>query len=337
MKKQKAQELKVYKKRRRRAEWKARLNYIKNKRRKKTEAKKKRRSLTSKPKKVLLPEIFSLHSDLNGVIQFFKSINNLYKLSINSVFFDFTEVRNISNGALTVLLSQIGWLKDKGIESSGNYPRDKEAREFLINSGFLNFFKTIGTRSFEKNVNTIVARGQFHTDSALTAKIIRDANKTVWGFRDRNLKVQGMLIELMANTVNHAYYNRKYQKGWYFSVNHISEEGKVKFCFVDNGSGILNTIHLKFSDKLSSLLGINSAGDILQKAFDGEFGSRTKLSNRGRGLKAIKKAYDLGYIKCLKVLTNNVFFDFDLNESKEIDEDFNGTFYFWEIDKTCKV
>jgi hypothetical protein len=122
----------------------------------------------------------------------------------------------------------------------------------------------------------------------------------------------------------------------FFSTDHIPEENKVKFCFVDNGRGILKTLRKKFPDKIATLIGGNLGNSIIKRAFEGEFGSRTKLSNRGRGLKAIKKGFELGYIKSLKVITNNVFYDFENGAVEELKEDFDGTFYFWEIDNTCK-
>lgn len=328
-------EQKTYRIRARWKRWKSIDNFRRN-REKKSERKKKRRRLSKKPKRVLVPRNFSMQANLNGVIEFFQSLNNFHKLDLRQVQFDFSEVENISNGAITILLSHIGWLKDHGIISGWNYPIHREAKKFLVTSGFLSFFKTIGTRYYQKSLNDIVARGQVHTDSELTAKLIRETTKTIWGIKDRNLKIQGLLVELMANTVNHAYFSTKNQKGWYFSVSHDTKLNKVKFCFVDNGAGILNTIHLKFSAKIANLVGINKTTEIIERAFDGEFGSRTRLTNRGRGLKVVKKLFEHGFIKNLKVVTNNVFYDFDNKQIGEIPQNFHGTFYFWEIDKTCK-
>jgi hypothetical protein len=327
-------ERKIYRKRNRRKKWSAKRNYFKNLE-KKSEAKKYKKE-SQRPLIIKIPPDFSMTSDLDGVIRFFHLINDIDKKKTKFVFFDFENVKKISHGSITILLSFIGWLRDHGIFSSGNYPTDPKTKKYFENSGFLDFFKKMGTRSYEKGKNTIVARGKERTDSELTAKLIRTATETIWGSEDRNTKVQGMLVELMANTVNHAYVEKNHQKGWYFSIDHVVNENKVKFCFVDNGSGILRTLHIKFADLIANFFGGETDSTILKKAFEGEFGSRTRLSNRGRGLKAIKKVFEQGYIKSLKVITNNVFYDLELGTARELNCYFNGTFYFWEIDQTCK-
>jgi len=334
MQKQVVIERKIYKKRRKWKKKKAKYNLYRNLEKKSVRRKIKRESY--KPKIVKIPSLFSLPSEREAVLIFFNSLDSVHYKTARYLFFDFSEVIEISHGAITILLSFIGWLNDQGVRASGNFPDDPDAKEKFEKSGFLEFFKTIGKRSYEKGMNTIVARGEKRTNSELSSKLIRKSTKTVWNIEDKNMKVQGMLIELMANTINHAYAGGKYQKGWYFSVDHIPDENKVKFCFVDNGHGILKTLRKKFPDKIASFIGGKFGNNIIKRAFDGEFGSRTKLSNRGRGLKAIKKVYQLGYIKSLKVITNNIYYDFENDTAEELKTYFDGTFYFWEIDNTCK-
>lgn len=327
-------ERKIYKKRKRWKKWKSKRNRLRNSEKKSTQKKIKRQS--NRPKIIEIPSVFSLPTERDKVLRFFNNFNLINYQNTKYIFLDFGKVTDISHGAITILLSFIGWLNDQGIRASGNFPNDPAAKEKFQKSGFLDFFRTIGKRSYEKGMSTMVAMGEKNSNSELSAKLIRQTTKTIWGFEDKNMKVQGILIELMANTVNHAYLGRIYQKGWYFSTDHIPEENKVKFCFVDNGRGILKTLRKKFPDKVATLIGGNLGNSIIKRAFEGEFGSRTKLSNRGRGLKAIKKGFELGYIKSLKVITNNVFYDFENGAVEELKEDFDGTFYFWEIDNTCK-
>lgn len=334
-------ERKVYKKRKHWKKWKSNRNYLKNLQKKNKEKRTSPQSYRSKsyreydkPKTVPVPPLFSLPANRENVLGFFHDLNKIEYPKVKHVFFDFRAVTDFSHGAVTILLSIIGWLNDRGIRCSGNFPEKKDIKEKFEKSGFLDFFRTIGMRSYEKGMSTIVAREHKNSNAVLTAKLIRKTTKTIWGIEDKNMKVQGMLIELMANTINHAYLGKTFQKGWYFSVDHILEEHKVKFSFVDNGSGILKTLNRKFPDRIAKFIGKN--GNIIQRAFEGEFGSRTKLSNRGRGLRAIKKVFELGYVKSLKVITNNIFYDFENGTTEELHEPFDGTFYFWEIDNTCK-
>lgn len=327
-------EKKIYKRRNRWKKWKAYTNYYKNLQ-KKSQYKKDRR-IAEKPKIIQLPNIFSITNNRSEVLDFFSSLNKLNVSQTRYIFFDSSKMTDISHGAITVLLSMIGWLNDRGISVSGNLPNDGKIKEKFERSGFLSFFRTIGTRNYERSENVIVARGEKKTNSELTARLIRKSSKTVWGQEDKNPNIQGMVIELMANAINHAYLGKVNQKGWYLAIEHLQEENKVKFCFVDNGLGILKTLQKRFPDKIATLIGGKRANNIIRRAFEGEFGSRTKLSNRGRGLKAIKKVFEKEHISSLKIITNNIFYDFDLGVAEELKEYFEGTVYFWEVDKSCK-
>jgi anti-sigma regulatory factor (Ser/Thr protein kinase) len=288
-------------------------------------------------KYVTVPKDFVLPENTDEVMKFFSFCKTLNDFRCEQVHFKFDDVERISNGAITILLSICGWLRDQKIQISGSYPSNENARDFLERSGFLRYFKARIREHNKASENAILERGIDHTDSKATAKHIRKAMKTVWGEEYRNPRLQGMLIELMANTVNHAYKQNKYQKGWYFSIDHLSDENKVKFCFVDNGKGILDTIKLRFKDSLYRIIGELTDELIIEQAFDGKFGSRTRLSYRGRGLPVIRKNHQQGVIKNLKVIVNNIFFDFDQSKAMKLNEPFNGTFYYWELDKSCSI
>src|SRR5690606_25185524 len=110
-----------------------------------------------------------------------------------------------------------------------------------------------------------------------------------------------------------------------------------RFSFVDNGEGILKTIKIRFKDRVSRIIGMANDGQLLREAFEGKFGSRTKLAYRGRGLPLIKKNFENGYIKNLVVISNNVFYDFTKGTFQILGTEFEGTFYFWELNEDCKI
>jgi STAS domain. len=286
---------------------------------------------------IKVPNDFSLISNHVEALKFLNFCKSLdYKRS-KFVYFDFQEVTNIGNGAITILLSIIGGLQDQNINVSGCYPNDEHARNFLERSGFLRYFKAKIKKENGNSRNAILHRGKDQTHAKETAKLIHGAMKTVWGEDYRNPKLQGMLIELMANTVNHAYLRRSHQKGWYFSVDHIESENKVRFCFVDNGKGILSTIKIRFRDKILKLFDNIDDRDLIIEAFNGTFGSRTRLTNRGKGLPVIKRNLEENVIKRLKVISNNVILDFENKQASILEEGFSGTFYYWELDQSCKL
>lgn len=327
-------ELKIYRKRARRRHWKSRRNRLRNslKKENRTSGRKSKRKAV---KVIPIPENFSMASNRDEILKFFNYLKTPDVANNRNIHLKFDDVKDISHGSVTILLSIIGWLNDqsKVEEITGSFPSDLKVRDWFTRSGFIQFFGTIGTRQYEKGQNTIVGRGKSKTDPALSAKLIRKVSKTVWGDEASCKQIQGMIVELMANTINHAYVHSLHQKGWYLAVDHIHEKNLVKFCFVDNGAGILKTLRKKFAETVKEV--ITGSDEVLKKAFEGAYGSRTKATNRGRGLKMVKNVFTKGYIKSLKVITNDQFYDFESNITESLPEKFDGTFYFWEIDQQC--
>jgi hypothetical protein len=284
--------------------------------------------------KITAPIKFSLTENINETLNFVTSIKRLgskgRKLHIR-----LAHIETIRQGAIAMLLSVVGELSEKGIRVSGDYPQNKEARKILEQSGFFNYVHGRIDEENKNTVNTILTKGKDVVDAKQSSSIVLDAMKTVWGVAYRNQALQGLLIELMANTVNHAFPDKQHRR-WWLSVNHDQSNNKVSFVFVDNGVGIINTLYLKFSKKIKNLF-FESDATLLASAFEGKVGSRTQLGNRGRGLPSIYKKQHQGHIRKLKVVTNNVFLDFENNTFKSLKNDFSGTYYYWEIDVNCTV
>lgn len=280
------------------------------------------------------PSVFSIKQNPNKVFQFIALLKSFrLKKQVKAVFISLKDCTYISNGAVALMISVIKELKSFNIKVSGSYPDDKPTRAILEKSGFFDF--VIGNVSEENRVtpNTILQQGTDVVDSEIITPLVLKSMKFLYGKPYRNQRIQSLLIELMANTVNHAFAVNKTSK-WYLSISPDEENKKVMFTFIDNGQGISNTLNLKFFDKIASLF-LGSNGQILQAAFDGKFGSRTKERKRGRGLPSIKKCFTENFISNLVVITNNVFLDFKSNETQLLDYNFDGTCYYWELDLNC--
>ncbi len=317
-----------------------RKSYLKNRNRKinlikKSVVVKQRKINKFKRHDISVPPDFSLITNREPILRFFNQVKGLDYTEYTNIFFDFTNVVNISHGAITILLSICGWLADRNLKVFTNSPYAADSKKFFHESGFLNYFQLkYGINNIISD-NAILQKGSKETEAELTSIHIRKAMKTVWGISYRNTKLQGMLIEMMANAINHAYNNN--EKGWYFALHHLPNEHIVRFCFVDNGKGIINSLKSKLQRKLIMILSGESEGDMLIKAFDGQYGSSTQLTFRGRGLPLIKKNQTENVINNLKVISNNVFLDFATGEVTKLHEHFEGTFYYWELDENCKL
>lgn len=278
------------------------------------------------------PNVFSLRENAELVLQFLNNLKN-HRNRNREVYINLVNVKTITNGSIAILLSVIQELNNKGIRVRGKKPRDKEAKKVIEKSGFFNY--VIGAIDEENSISpdTIITKGVEVVEQESTAKIVLQAMKTVTGIENRNQPIQGMLIELMANSVNHAYPNSR-KKKWVLSVNHDDINKKASFAFVDNGVGIIKTLNLNFSQTLKKLF--NGNIDLLNTAFEGKIGSRTGLTYRGRGLPSVFNKYKQNYFKDFVVITNDVFIDFQNNKSILLKNSFYGTFYYWELNKDCE-
>ena len=104
----------------------------------------------------------------------------------------------------------------------------------------------------------------------------------------------------------------------------------------DIGFGILHTLNRRFGTLIKEKLQLKKDTQILERAFERRYGSKTGESNRNRGLPLIKDRFEKNFIKDLKVITNNVFLDFtDNNKTRILSKNLPGTFYTWNIDINC--
>jgi anti-anti-sigma regulatory factor/anti-sigma regulatory factor (Ser/Thr protein kinase) len=279
---------------------------------------------------VSIPATFSVAKDLNKVLSVIYKIKKLAESKRTKQFdFDMSGVIHIDDAAATVLISLCYDIDRLAKKVRVTWPNDPQTSRSMQQMGFRKFFE--GYSPNKERLNDTLKKGKSTILQRETVPIIHKAMKTVFGEDRRNQSLQGMLIELMTNSVNHAYLNNTKEKSWYISTNHDIKNKTVEFCFVDNGDGIIQTI---FKRSLTNLFLTNE--EVLIQAFEGKFRSRTNLKNRGRGLVLVKNNQEKMTIRQLKVITNNVFLDFDTGVATKLDTPFQGTFYSWILDQTCK-
>lgn len=283
---------------------------------------------------VKAPVEFSINKKPNETFKFIALLKSYRKSHIKALFILLRDCTYISNGAIALMISAIKELKTFGIKVSGSYPHDKSVRTILEKSGFFNFVFGYVSEENKTTLNTIIQQGTDVVDAVAVAPLVLKAMNVVWGQPYRNPRLQSLLIELMANTVNHAFVGNK-RSNWYLSMSINQSHKKVSFTFIDNGQGINRTLNVKFVEKIKSLF-LSSDEEILKAAFDGKFGSRTRERKRGRGLPNVKKCFIENYISNLTVVANDVYYDFKSDSTKNLIHGFEGTCYYWELDLTCE-
>lgn len=345
MKKERRKEIKIYKRRRYLKRIQAARRFILNALPKdeRTFQSGKLNDVFSRLVTLQVPVVFDTNKSLNDVLNFISKCKALSTQNSRVVNINFGKAKDVNAGALSLLLSVIQDLGDLNIQIRGNMPNEPLARKEFADSGFLEFVHN--EQGLKMNsTNKIIVKGQHKVDQKRTGLEIKKAMKTVTGSERHNPPLQGALIEMMANSLNHAFPemgedNSKFyapfsqNKRWYFSAFHHRENKEVHFSFIDNGIGILKTIRRgpfkAFVEKVSDV-------DVLKDAFNGKYRSSTDLKERGKGLPTVKRALELNAINGLKIVTNNQLYDFETQEHRKLTNGFEGTCYFWKVDINCK-
>lgn len=280
----------------------------------------------------IAPAKFNLQKDnCVGVIKFINELKFLGEKGKN-LNINMEEVTEIGNGAISMLLSVINELGNKAILIKGSKPNDIVARSILEKSGFFRYIKTIISDENSNSKSTILRTGDNKTPPTELVVEVRKAMETVWGVNARCPRLYGGIFEMFRNSCDHAFKNTE-PITWHLGLTHMEDENIVKFSFVDNGIGILNTIKSGIIKTVFNLFRDNS--DLLSTAFKDGIESRTGLSWRGKGLPSIYEMLTDNIITKLIVISNDVYIDFDNNILKNLPVSFSGTYYYWEINKEC--
>lgn len=90
-----------------------------------------------------LPKNFSIVNNTTETVRYFNVLINqiLRDSRIREIYFDFTDVEEITIDALMYLLAIIKFLKSNIWSFSGNIPKNKNARELFLQSGFLKMIR----------------------------------------------------------------------------------------------------------------------------------------------------------------------------------------------------
>jgi len=286
---------------------------------------------------------FSIFEDPESVIKLVNEIDSYKKNDhrLRRIQIDLSDITSIDIGAITFLLAKVNEMnKIKRIQIWGNTPKDPKCQKVFSDSGFLDYMRELSGHKFERHSdNYLISIGSDRTLNEKVGKSIQNAIKNLTSTRDHYPPVFSIVQEMCSNSVEHAN-NDRINKNWFFGIS-FEKEGTeqtpvIIFTMTDVGYGILKTIKRKFATKIKELMENKSDYDILHRAYQKQYQSKTEEINRNRGLPRIFDMMEKSYIKDLKVITNNVLLDFDhFDNSKMLTKNLPGTFYYWKIDLNC--
>lgn len=302
--------------------------------------------LISSCKHLVAPSNFSLLDNTENVIEFINLVDECYNKKRN-IFIEMNNVVNIAHGAIVVLLSKLVQFKAKGIYVNGNFPKNKEAKSMLTESGFINYlYENIQDQNeyvFDKKICTHANK---IADPTLSDNIIKTASKGLWGEERRCLGVQRVFLELMQNTNNHAS-SIQGEKHWWTSFVHVKNETEDKICFsfIDYGVGIFTSLANKkegrffgIFDRIKRMFGEINHAEMLNLLLHGKIHeiadrTQTKKPNRGKGLPGIFGALNKNDISNLRIISNDAFADVAQDKYLLLKQELKGTYIYWELNK----
>lgn len=286
-----------------------------------------------------LPEIFSITENYNEVIEKFEIIKKLIK-DAKPLYLDMSKITKLTIETVLYFLSLFDSCKEIKLNYhiQGNAPENEECKQIFINSGFYEFvLSRYKNEKYEDKFLSIKFDNEISSETSkkLMIFIMRYLRKD----RNQLKNLQKVLIEMMGNTVEHAYKESKRNDAkWYLIARYDEDQNHIKFSFLDNGIGIPSSINKVHSEKVKKLIDkINPFKKVLEdnyliySALKGEFRTKTQNKWRGNGLPRILETARNGYIDDLFIFSNNglVKINDDNIIQQEIKSTFNGTLYSW--------
>lgn len=301
-------------------------------------------------KRICVPNNFSLINNPNGVLEAIEKIHNAFECR-KPIFVDLKHVQEITMDALVLLLSHVTQFKSHNIRFNGSRPDNMKIEQIIEASRFYEITSRsripkqyIGDSEFSYNRPSFFTHAKKNVDSELTANIIAEFSKEIWGEKKRCQGVQRIFIELMQNTNNHA--NKiSGDEYWWLSAVHRKDTNTICFSFIDYGMGIFNSLNSKklgekffgWVEAISAKCNPLNHYEVLEQMLLGNF-HRTVTGKyyRGKGLPGIYEQIGKGGISKLVIISNDAYADASVSKYYKLQTPLMGTFVYFEIDKTCK-
>lgn len=285
--------------------------------------------------KIVAPQNFSIKDNPSEVSDFFDNIVKFTKERKNDTFimFDLSLVEYITADAVLYLLAIMRDLQKLGLahhKFSGNLPKNKYARNYIIQSGFLDYVQSEIDKDYTNSQCVqIMANNRYNQLS--TKKICDFVNENTEIERKDTKFLYVLINEMMLNTCQHAYkLNTTQLNQWYMFVQKDSKT--LKYTFLDIGSGIPKTVQKRFTERFW-----NTDSSIIVSALNGDFRTATKKEFRGKGLPKIKECVFEHKLNNFTIISNKGYCSLKLEnnmpkiEESEMKKPIVGTIYYWEM------
>lgn len=301
-------------------------------------------------KKICAPSVFSIIENTEESLLFISKLEKCLE-NKQKVFVILTNVEQIADGAIVVLLSIMTKFKSQNIDFNGNFPTNQTVKKELIESGFFKelYRKNIQFDSkYEVCNNKVLTHANKIVDPELSDRIITEVSSIIWKSERRCPGLQRVFIELMQNTNNHASYINKGEHHWWITVQVDKDKSKAYFSFIDYGVGIINSLTNDEKGKFYRVIPLikrlflpENSSDILLLLLNGEIHKTSTIFQktstgkyyRGKGLPCLFNACRDNKIANAVVITNDAKVEYNKQLKSSLNTVFKGTFIYWELNK----
>lgn len=286
------------------------------------------------------PVVLSVFDSPKETLNFFKETADAIKeiKFKERLYFDLSRIETVTVDAIMYLIAFIKntkKLKTLQIDCAGNMPINEQARSIFETCGFYQYVSPqYNIRKIVKSDHINITQGH-EADPILAGQICDFVHAHSPYGRIETKSLFTMVMELMANTKQHAYNDYSHMdNNWYVFVE--DNPDFLNFVFLDTGEGIPKTISTKgLIEKIKSAL--NSADAFfIASALRGELRSETGLHYRGKGLPEIYQRAVSNYIKDFSIISgfgrcyieqDGTIMEMNLKDS------LNGTMLCWKLSK----
>jgi hypothetical protein len=276
-----------------------------------------------------MPEIFSLINNTNDLLNAVELGRFVAKKRI-PLYIKIEHVKKLTPEAIALLIAVISEGDFTKIDITGGAPDDEVIRDMFIKSGFFNYVKSnVGNVA---NINLLLhQRSNKQVNTAIAKEVCKKGLLHTFGTDDIFEPLYDILIECMSNTHNHADPTKDGVYDWWLYTYFDTDTKITYYSFFDLGIGIFESISVKDYKEVMRKLGISKNVQLISDLYQGKIKSRTLLPERGKGLPQIYSYATNHNIKNLTLITNNVYSNMSTGKNFELEQNFSGTFYYWEL------
>ncbi|AMS32660.1 hypothetical protein AEM42_10200 [Betaproteobacteria bacterium UKL13-2] len=299
---------------------------------------------------IVVPETLNLVHMHAETVAFIQSFWHSVRSSKNRIRLIFDDTKSIQPAALLLLLAYIDRARILygTAHVTGTYPKSPRLHRALVDTGFFSLLR-VNPRSPQTRVTNAVRYIPFISGVTLANDASRKLREALMGEGMQmsiaaRKKLYRAVTEAMLNVVQHAYpketqFDLRVRKKWWLAGSVNLKEDRLQILFCDLGVGIPKTLPKlyaweKIRSALSILPGVNpNDGQMIEAAMIiGR--TKTRQSERGRGLNDLRRFVELVSSGELKVFSASGVYTFQSGGNESIvnyGNSIGGTLIKWTV------